>query len=86
MEFSKREWVFSIVIVSLVQAFVWYSAFVNAGSGSALNFISFAGTLVSIILAVLAIGYTYGESISQKKSKRYCCQSDIYIESSYKQY
>lgn len=66
MKFSKREWVFSIIIVSLVQAFVWYSAFVNAGSGSALNFISFAGTLVSIILAVLAIGYTYGESISQK--------------------
>lgn len=66
MKFSKREWIFSIVIISIVQAFVWYSAFVNAGNGSALNFISFAGTLISIILAVLAIGYTYGESISQK--------------------
>ncbi len=66
MKFSKREWVFSIIIISLVQAFVWYAAFVNAGNGSALNFISFAGTLVSIILAVLAIGYTYGESLAQK--------------------
>ncbi|MBE3873300.1 hypothetical protein HJ107_23655 [Vibrio parahaemolyticus] len=66
MDFSKREWIFSIIIISIVQAFIWYSAFVNAGNGSALNFISFAGTLVSIILAVLAIGYTYGESISQK--------------------
>ncbi|ENN6197121.1 hypothetical protein AB9W56_003527 [Vibrio vulnificus] len=66
MKFSKREWVLFIIIISLVQGFVWYSAFVNAGNGSALNFISFAGTLVSIILAVLAIGYTYGESITQK--------------------
>ncbi|MUK43687.1 hypothetical protein GNP61_19250 [Aliivibrio fischeri] len=66
MSFSKREWMFSILIISLIQAFVWYAAFVNAGNGSALNFISFAGTLVSIILAVLAIGYTYGESLSQK--------------------
>ncbi|ELM6650572.1 TPA: hypothetical protein I7147_21730 [Vibrio vulnificus] len=66
MEFSKREWILFIIIISLVQGFVWYSAFVNAGNGSALNFISFAGTLVSIILAVLAIGYTYGESITQK--------------------
>jgi hypothetical protein len=66
MDFNKREWFFTIIIISLIQGFVWYSAFVNAGNGSALNFISFAGTLVSIILAVLAIGYTYGESISQK--------------------
>ncbi|EJL6259373.1 hypothetical protein NMR56_001858 [Vibrio cholerae] len=66
MKFSKREWILFIIIISLVQGFVWYSAFVNAGNGSALNFISFAGTLISIILAVLAIGYTYGESITQK--------------------
>ncbi|WP_125561240.1 hypothetical protein [Pseudoalteromonas rubra] len=66
MKFSKREWFFTIVIISLIQGFIWYAAFVNAGNGSALNFISFAGTLVSIILAILAIGYTYGESISQK--------------------
>lgn len=66
MTFNKRDWVFSIIIISLTQAFVWYASFVNAGNGSALNFISFAGTLVSIILAVLAIGYTYGESLAQK--------------------
>lgn len=64
--FTKREWLLSISIISLIQAFIWYAAFVNAGNGSALNFISFAGTLVSIILAVLAIGYTYGEAQVQK--------------------
>lgn len=74
MSFSKREWILFIIIISLLQGFVWYSAFVNAGNGSALNFISFAGTLVSIILAVLAIGYTYGESITQKN------QSDTVVK------
>jgi hypothetical protein len=63
---SGREWVFIVVIISIIQAFIWYAAFVNAGNGSALNYVSFAGTIISIILAVLAIGYTYGESISQK--------------------
>ncbi|WP_305372161.1 hypothetical protein [Photobacterium leiognathi] len=66
MNFSKREWIFLILLLSLIQGFVWYAAFVNASNGSALNFISFAGTLISIILAILAIGYTYGESITQK--------------------
>ena len=64
--FSKREWFFVILIITLIQGFTWYAAFINAGNGSALNFISFAGTLISIILAVLAIGYTYGESLHQK--------------------
>lgn len=64
--FSKREWFFVIALVSVIQGAIWYASFVNSNSGSALNYVSFAGTLISIILAVLAIGYTYGESLSQK--------------------
>jgi len=64
--FTKREWITLIVLLSIVQAFFWYAVFENSQSTSALAYVSFAGTLVSIILAVLAIGYTYGESISQK--------------------
>ncbi|RZF81279.1 hypothetical protein EXT43_12640 [Pseudoalteromonas sp. CO109Y] len=64
--FTKREWITLIVLLSIVQAFFWYAVFENSQSSSALSYVSFAGTLVSIILAVLAIGYTYGESISQK--------------------
>ena len=65
---TSSKWIIGLIVIliSLIQAFVWYAAFVNAGNGSALNFVSFAGTLISIILAILAIGYTYGESISQK--------------------
>ncbi|HAS6506115.1 TPA: hypothetical protein ACX3GK_004516 [Vibrio parahaemolyticus] len=65
-KFSKREWIQLIITLSIIQAFFWYAVFENSQSASALGYVSFAGTLVSIILAVLAIGYTYGESISQK--------------------
>ncbi|WP_312590247.1 hypothetical protein [Vibrio cholerae] len=64
--FTKREWVTLIILLGIIQAFFWYAVFENSQSASALAYVSFAGTLVSIILAVLAIGYTYGESISQK--------------------
>jgi len=64
--FTKREWITLIVLLSIVQAFFWYAVFENSQSTSALAYVSFAGTLVSIILAVLAIGYTYGESLGQK--------------------
>ncbi|WP_043818950.1 hypothetical protein [Aeromonas veronii] len=66
MPFSKREWIQVTVLLAIIQAFFWYVVFENSQSASALGYVSFAGTLVSIILAVLAIGYTYGESISQK--------------------
>jgi hypothetical protein len=66
LPFSRREWWLVLLLTSVVQGGIWYAAFVNSGEGSALNYISFAGTLVSIILAVLAIGYTYAETQSQK--------------------
>jgi len=59
-------WVFLTIILALIQAFIWYAAFENSESPNALNYVSFAGTLISIILAVLAIGYTYGESVIEK--------------------
>lgn len=79
--FSKREWWLVLILVNTIQGAIWYAAFVNAGSGSALNYVSFAGTLVSIILAVLAIGYTYAESQSQKnKSDSVAVQIGILSE------
>lgn len=65
-KFTTREWIFVFIIASIVQGGVWYVSFVNADNASALTYVSFAGTLISIILAVLAIGYTYGESVAQK--------------------
>ncbi|OCY30535.1 hypothetical protein BFR75_11115 [Acinetobacter pittii] len=67
-KFSKREWFHLIITLSIIQAGVWYISFQYASNASALGYISFAGTLISIILAILAIGYTYGESQQQKNS------------------
>lgn len=66
--FSKREWIHLIITLSIIQAFIWWVSFQFAGNSSALGYVSFAGTLISIILAVLAIGYTYSESQQQKNS------------------
>lgn len=67
-KFSTREWIHLIITLSIAQAFVWFISLQYANSTSALGYVSFAGTLISIILAVLAIGYTYGESQQQKNS------------------
>lgn len=69
-KFSKREWIHLIITLSIVQAAIWFVSFVYANNSSALGYISFAGTIISIILAVLAIGYTYGESQQQKSSSQ----------------
>ncbi|MDA0697229.1 MAG: hypothetical protein O2793_12565 [Proteobacteria bacterium] len=63
--FSKREWLLIILLIMIVQFIVQCIAFLYAGSGSALNYISISGTIVSIVLALLAIIYSYFQSASQ---------------------
>lgn len=67
-EFSSREWLFTIFIISLTQFIIQSAAFIYAGSSSALGYISISGTIVSIILALLAIIYSYYQSTSQASS------------------
>lgn len=67
-KFTKREWIHLIITLSIVQGVIWFASFVYANNSNALGYVSFAGTLISIILAILAIGYTYGESHQQKNS------------------
>jgi len=67
-KFSKREWIHLIITLSIIQGIIWYVSHIHSTNASALGYVSFAGTLISIILAVLAIGYTYGESQQQKNS------------------
>jgi hypothetical protein len=66
--FSKREWFFVISIIVIIQFCIQVAAFLYAGSGSALNYISISGTIVSIALALLAIIYSYFQSASQETS------------------
>ena len=66
--FSRREWFFVIFIIMLTQFIVQFIAFIYAGNSSALGYISISGTIVSIILALLAIIYSYYQSTSQANS------------------
>jgi len=65
---DTKDWVYLFIISFFLQFIIYYFSFIYGGSVKALGYISFAGTLISIILAVIAIGYTYGESIKQKSS------------------
>lgn len=65
---KTREWLYIIFIVVLLQFIIQVAAWLYGGNSGALNYISFAGTIVSIILAVLAIVYSFVQSISQQSS------------------
>ncbi|MEI4549603.1 hypothetical protein [Pseudoalteromonas spongiae] len=65
---KPREWLYIIFIVILLQFIVQAAAWLYGGNSGALGYISFAGTVVSIILAVLAIVYSYIQSLSQQNS------------------
>lgn len=66
--FSKREWFFLIALIVLIQFIAQWLSFEYKDSSNALGYVSFAGTIVSIILAVLAIIYSYIQSASQQSS------------------
>lgn len=66
--FKNREWLMTGIILILFQFIIQSAAWLYGDSKSALNYISFAGTIVSIILAVLAIIYSYIQNISQQNS------------------
>lgn len=65
VKFSTREWCFIIFIVIIIQFLVQWMSYQFSGSSNALGYISFAGTLVSIILGLVAIIYSFVQSISQ---------------------
>ncbi|WJM54467.1 hypothetical protein QUC26_04665 [Pseudomonas asiatica] len=62
---KTREWIGILVIVVLVQFMITYISFDFGTSGRALGYVSFAGTIVSIILGVIAILYSFYQSNSQ---------------------
>ncbi|EHH1028494.1 hypothetical protein BT047_RS22220 [Vibrio parahaemolyticus] len=67
-KFETRDWIFAIIIIMLVQFIVQAAAWLYGGNSGALGYLSFAGTAVSIILAVLAIIYSFLQSSSQEKA------------------
>lgn len=73
MEFEKpwlsnREWIFLIILVILSQFLIHQYASNVMNETQVINYISFSGTIVSIILAVLAIIYSFFQSITQQSN------------------
>lgn len=67
-KFKTSQWVMAIIIISLGQLLIhYYSSQVMTGS-EVINYVSFAGTIVSIILAVLAIVYSFYQSFTQQNN------------------
>jgi hypothetical protein len=56
---STREWVLVILLIGVVQFTIQIQAFNWCGNGELLSYLSFAGVVTSIILAVLAIIYSF---------------------------
>lgn len=66
--FGKREWLFLIVVLALGQLIVHMVSWRYAANANALGYVSFAGTIVSIILAVIAIIYGFVQTVEQSRS------------------
>ncbi len=68
IKLTGTEIVLLVFILMLLEAVVFYLAVIHGGSVSAMSYVSFAGTLISIILGVVAIFYTMVESLKQSNS------------------
>lgn len=65
---KTREWLFTIAIIILIQFIVQMGALAYSKDNNVLNYVSFAGTIVSIILAIIAIVYSFVQTLSQQSS------------------
>lgn len=65
---KTREWLFTIAIIILIQFIVQVGALIYSNDNNVLNYISFAGTIVSIILAIIAIVYSFVQTVFQQSS------------------
>jgi len=65
---SKKELVFSGVILLLVQYIVFQWTFNFGSDKNLIDHVSFAGTIVSIILAIVAIIYSFIQAESQSRT------------------
>ena len=66
--FSRREWLMVIIILLMMQAGALTASHKFMSNQDVINYISFASTIASLLLAVLAIVYGFYQSESQKRA------------------
>lgn len=67
-KFSRREWLMIIVILLLIEAGALVASHAFMSNQDVINYISFASTIASLLLAVLAIVYGFYQSESQRRT------------------
>ncbi len=67
-DFSRREWLMLIVILLFAEAGALIASHSFMSNQDVINYISFASTIASLILAILAIVYGFYQSESQKRT------------------
>ena len=65
--FSRREWLMLIAIILMIEAWVLNSSYEFKEEQTVINYISFASTIASLLLAVIAIIYGFYQSDGQHK-------------------
>ncbi|MNX96937.1 hypothetical protein D3C86_1292820 [compost metagenome] len=65
--FSRREWLFVISIVLMIEAWILNISYSFKADQDVINYISFASTIASLLLAVLAIIYGFYQADGQHK-------------------
>ena len=66
--FSRREWLMVIALVVVVEAWVLNMSYSFQSEEAVINYVSFAATIASLLLAVIAIIYGFYQSDGQQKS------------------
>lgn len=66
--FSRREWMMLIAIISVIEAWILNASYAFQSEQAVINYVSFAATIASLLLAVIAIIYGYFQSDGQQKA------------------
>lgn len=66
--FSRREWLFAGALVMLIEYWIFSVSHAVSGEQAIVNYVSFASTIASILLAVIAIIYSFVQTDSQQKT------------------
>lgn len=68
--FKSREWILLILLIALVEYVIFFWSNLFGDVEDVVRTVSFAGTIVGIILAVLAIVYSYYQNFAQRRDSQ----------------
>lgn len=66
--FNRREWLLTIALIMVVEFGIFSVSHTFSGEQNIINYVSFASTIASILLAVIAIIYSFVQTDSQQKT------------------